>query len=131
VLRLAQQKQREGAGIPGGCSSPAKGWARTWRLALPLAQSSPPGNEDQARRVREKGKGKKQRGEGLSTSQARAGLPPQAGVRHNPEPRRYEAEIPPTLPPSSNSFLFLKEMLNFQKKRSSNSVRDRPFGCLC
>ena len=29
VLRLAQQKEREGAGIPGGCSSPAKGWAKT------------------------------------------------------------------------------------------------------
>jgi hypothetical protein len=29
VLRLAQQKEREGAGIPGGCSSPAKGWTKT------------------------------------------------------------------------------------------------------
>ena len=27
VLRFAQQKEREGAGIPGGCSSPAKGRA--------------------------------------------------------------------------------------------------------
>ena len=29
VLRLAQHKEREGAGIPGRCSSPAKGWAKT------------------------------------------------------------------------------------------------------
>jgi hypothetical protein len=29
VLRLAQQQEREGAGIPGGCLSPAKGWAKT------------------------------------------------------------------------------------------------------
>ena len=27
MLRLAQQNEREGAGIPGGCSSPAKGRA--------------------------------------------------------------------------------------------------------
>jgi hypothetical protein len=56
MLRLAQQKEREGASIPGRCSSPAKGWAKTWRVAPPLAQSSPPGKEDQGRRVGEKGK---------------------------------------------------------------------------
>jgi len=61
VLRLAQQKEREGAGIPGGCSSPAGSCAKTWQMAPPLAQSSPPGasaREGRAReeRVREKGK---------------------------------------------------------------------------
>jgi len=52
VLRLAQQKGREGAGIPGGCSSSAKGRAKAWRMAPPLAQSSPPGKEDQEKRER-------------------------------------------------------------------------------
>ena len=47
MLRFAQQKEREGAGIPGGCSSPAKGWAKTRQMAPPLAQSSPPGKEEQ------------------------------------------------------------------------------------
>ena len=113
----ARRRQRAGRGRGDWrCRSPSRG-----RQGMKTKRG------ESERRER----GKKQRGEGLSTSQARAGLPPQAGVRHNPEPRRYEAEIPPTLPPSSNSFLFLKEMLNFQKKRSSNSVRDRPFGCLC
>ena len=56
MLRLAQQKEREGAGIPGGCSSPAKGWAKTRQMAPLLAQSSPPGKEEQGRRESEKGK---------------------------------------------------------------------------
>jgi hypothetical protein len=53
VLHLAQQKQKEGAGIPGGCSSPAKGWAKTSRMAPPRAQSSPPGKEDGGESQRE------------------------------------------------------------------------------
>jgi len=57
VLRLAQQKEREGAGIPGGCSSPAKGWAKTvinGAAARPVVAV----REGRAReeRVREKGK---------------------------------------------------------------------------
>ena len=40
VLRLAQQKETEGAGIPGGCAR------RRQRAGPPLSQSSPPGKED-------------------------------------------------------------------------------------
>ena len=37
-------------------SSPAKGWAKTGQMAPPLAQSSPPGKEEQGRKEsREKG----------------------------------------------------------------------------
>jgi hypothetical protein len=31
-------------------SSPEKGWAKTGQMAPPLAQSSPPGKEEQGRR---------------------------------------------------------------------------------
>jgi hypothetical protein len=49
---------------PGGCSSPAKGWAKTLQMAPPLAQSSPPGKEEQGRRESERReKFKKQREE--------------------------------------------------------------------
>ena len=54
MLRLAQQKEREGAGTPGGCTrrpSPAKGWAKTGQMAPPPGKKSK-GEE----RVREKGK---------------------------------------------------------------------------
>jgi len=63
VLRLAQQKEREGAGIPEGCSSPAKGWAKTRQMAPPLAQSSPPGKEEQGRRESGRRENVKQREE--------------------------------------------------------------------
>ncbi|RLN39820.1 hypothetical protein C2845_PM01G16530 [Panicum miliaceum] len=33
-------------------SSPAEGWAKTGQMAPPLAQSSPPGNEEQGRKGR-------------------------------------------------------------------------------
>ena len=53
MLRLAQQKEREGAGIPGGCSPPAEG-AGPRRDGMapplaqpPLAQPPPPGKEEQ------------------------------------------------------------------------------------
>jgi hypothetical protein len=54
ALRIAQQKEREGAGIPGGCSSLAKG-----------RQSPPPGKEDQGMREsrREGGKNRRNRDE--------------------------------------------------------------------
>ena len=63
MLRLAQQNEREGAGIPGGCSSPAKGWAKTRQMAPPLAQSSPPGKEEQGRRESGRRENVKQREE--------------------------------------------------------------------
>jgi hypothetical protein len=47
VLSLAQQKEKEGAGIPGGCPSPAKGWAKMSQMAPAHAQSSPPGKQEQ------------------------------------------------------------------------------------
>ena len=48
MLRLAQQKEREGAGIPGGCSPPAEGAGpRRDGMAPPLAQPPPPGKEEQ------------------------------------------------------------------------------------
>ena len=60
MLRLAQQKEREGAGIPEGCSSPAKGWAKTRQMAPPLAQSSPArrrqGRKSKEERESEEGK---------------------------------------------------------------------------
>jgi len=34
-------------------SSPAKGWAKTGQMAPPLAESSPPGKEEQGRRESE------------------------------------------------------------------------------
>ena len=36
---------REGAGVPGGCSSSAKGSVKTWRWAAPLGESSSPGKK--------------------------------------------------------------------------------------
>jgi len=35
-------------------SSPAKGWAKIGQMAPPLAKSSPPGKEEQARRESER-----------------------------------------------------------------------------
>jgi len=35
-------------------SSPAKGWAKTGQMAPPLAQSSPPGMEEEGRRQSER-----------------------------------------------------------------------------
>ena len=55
MLRLAQQKEREGAGIPGGCAR------RRQRAGPPLAQSPPPGKEEQGRRESER-KGRKSKG---------------------------------------------------------------------
>ena len=60
LLRSAQRKGGEGAGIPGGCSAPAKGRATAWPMASAFAQQSPdspPGKEDQGRRDREMGRG--------------------------------------------------------------------------
>jgi len=42
-------------------SSPAKGWAKTGQMAPPLAQSPPPGKEEQGRRESER-KGRKSKG---------------------------------------------------------------------
>jgi hypothetical protein len=39
------EAKRGEAGVPGGCSSAAKGPAKTPRRAAPLAQSSPPGKK--------------------------------------------------------------------------------------
>jgi len=67
VRRLAQQKEREGAGIPGGCSSPAKGLDEDVTNGTAALQSPPLGKEEQRRRgsqgerVREKGKGLRNR----------------------------------------------------------------------
>ena len=55
MLRLAQQKEREGAGIPGGC---ARRRQRAGRRR-DEAQSSPPGKDEQGRRESERrGRGK-------------------------------------------------------------------------
>ena len=35
-------------------SSPVKGWAKTGKMAPPLAQTSPPGKEEQGRRESER-----------------------------------------------------------------------------
>ena len=55
VLRLAQHKKGEGgaAGVPGGCSSPAKGWTKTWRRRSPSRRRRQGGKEEQGRRERE------------------------------------------------------------------------------
>ena len=78
MLRFAQQKEREGAGIPGGCSSPAKGWAKTRQMAPPLAQSSPPGKEEQGRRESGRRENVKQREESearkMTWQSARSGV---------------------------------------------------------
>ena len=60
MLRLAQQKEREGAAIPGAWrmrSSPAKGWAKTGQMA-PAARPVVAAGEGRAseERVREEGK---------------------------------------------------------------------------
>ena len=56
VLRFAQQKEREGGRKHTWRmrSSPAKGMEKTGRMAPPLAQSSPPGKEEQGRRESER-----------------------------------------------------------------------------
>ena len=85
VLRLAQQKEREGARKHTWRmrSSPAKGREKTGRMAPPLAQSSPPGKEGRrAYERREKGperQSPEREPGGLSMSRARARLPPKAG----------------------------------------------------
>ena len=70
VLSLAQQKEKEGAGIPGGCPSPAKGCAKMSQMAPAHAQSSPPGKQEQEG-VREKGKVWEQREEICSLKKQR------------------------------------------------------------
>jgi len=40
-------------------SSPAKGWAKTGKMAPPLAESSPPGKEEQGRRESERNRGRR------------------------------------------------------------------------
>ena len=52
-LRTADGKRRSGHTWRMR-SSPAKGWAKTEQMAPPLAQSSPPGKEEQARRESER-----------------------------------------------------------------------------
>ena len=47
MLRLAQQKEREGGRHTWTMrSSPAKGWAKTGKMVPPLAESAPPGKEE-------------------------------------------------------------------------------------
>ena len=58
MLRLAQQKGREGAGIPGGCSSQAKGLgkdATNGAAARPVVAAAREGSASEER-VREKRK---------------------------------------------------------------------------
>ena len=50
--KRSEEEGRGGEGVPGGCSSPATGPAKTWRRAAPHAQPSPPGNR--AREVGER-----------------------------------------------------------------------------
>ena len=45
-------------------SSPAKGWAKKGQMAPPLAQSSPPGKEEQGRRESERRESFKKQREG-------------------------------------------------------------------
>ena len=79
MLRLAQQKEREGAGIPGGLSSPAKGWVVTNGAAAPPVGAAREGRAREER-VREKGKGFKkdepEAGGPEPCQRARARLPP-------------------------------------------------------
>jgi len=54
-------------------SSPAKGWAKTRQMAPPLAQSSPPGKEEQGGESRREGKALRNRREEMNLSGSREG----------------------------------------------------------
>jgi len=60
VLRLAQQKEREGAGRHTWRmrSSPAKGSAKTGQMAPPIAQSPPTGKEEKGGESPREGRGR-------------------------------------------------------------------------
>ena len=94
VLRFAQQKGRKGAGIPGGCSSPAKGrageYATNGAAAGPVVAASKgtPREEESGEETEMSLSG------GLSTSRTRARLASRAELDTSLRSRRACSQAP-------------------------------------